>query len=162
MNGQKPGGLPTLSLSQCLFEIPLNSAPHLTGAGISHLLLELRLHYKTEACHFVLLERGAGKEHFLLPFLGLSWQLAAVDAGVGRGMNLASVTGEAEYAHKLHKQCLGVLWTEMVMEHHMIVPYISLHPLCLQYLASTWQLEMGAGLWEGSHSTAACLEPGRV
>lgn len=72
MNGEKPGGLPTLSPSLCLSEIPLNSAPHLTEAGISH-LLELRLHYKTEACHFVLLERGAGEEHFLLPFLRLSW-----------------------------------------------------------------------------------------
>lgn len=77
-------------------------------------------------------------------------------------MNLASVTGEAEYARKLHEQCLGVLWTEVVVEHHMVVSHISLHPLCLQYLASTSQLEMGAGHWEGSHSTTACLEPGRV
>lgn len=69
MNGQKPGGLPTLSLSPCLFEIPLNSAPHLTGAGISHLLLELRLHYKTEVCHFVLLERGVGRSISSCPFL---------------------------------------------------------------------------------------------
>lgn len=44
----------------------------------------------------MLLERGAGEEHFLLPFLWLSWQLAALDAGVRRGMPLASVTGEAE------------------------------------------------------------------
>lgn len=98
----------TLSPSPCLSEKPLNSASHLTGAGISHLLLELRLHYKTEACYFALLERGVGEEHFLLPFLRLSWQLAALGAGVGRGMNLASVIGEAEYAHKLHKKCLGV------------------------------------------------------
>lgn len=38
----------------------------------------------------------------------------------------------------------------------MVVSHISLHSLCLQDLASTWQLEMGVGHW-GAFSQHNCL-----